>query len=801
MKTLRLQGSNCFYCICLLACTLTSWSQTFSALGPDDATYTVNRGGRPALAVHANGTIYGAFLDLDLNNTVAVKKMTPNGWQTVGQDAIAVSNTTNLILRISSAGELYLASLDFYSPKIRKFNGSTWEVIPTSTQINNVAYGFNFILDNYDVPHISFYRNGTSAFVYKLINNDWVMLGGPSIQGSKNCDDGVLMVNSNNELYLGFTANETISSSTDTFYVKKLVNNSWISISKVRAQVVKAMQEISMCIDDQDSLYLAYSDDNYSRKLSVRKFSGGSWKLVGSSLTNGISYYNQLVAAKNSADVFLLAYDGGNNQFVVKKYSGNTWYTVGDASYGSIGSTYNLSQVYMALSNTDVPYISCSDRHKNNIPQVLQMNASQVWEPIDKRSGISTAMANYTQFALNKSDVPYLAYLDASLENKARVKKYTNNQWTDVGSAGFSQVASQLCFKLDTNGVPYVAVLENADKTIRVFKYATNSWQAVGLSLTTTNTFSDLNLDIHPLTNLPYLVYYEVGTNSRTLRLKYNDGLSTAWNNVLSTNVLSSGQSMKIAFDKGGVLHMAYTFIENTYFYKLYIGKIKDGVFSNQGRISNGTAKDIVVMGGQSENTAYFLFNDLEYSSLRMVYWNGTNTSSKGFFTGSFESPSMTINKQGKLFVAAANKNLNKKLAVYTLQEPSTWTLWGPTSISEGVASAQGMAISSTNELFVAYTSCWAFVKKTDVSSLITNTEEMQKGSSQQPSLNVQDGWLQIHHTGQYQVTVLDVMGKIHHQHLTEGSWEMPLDQWSAGMYLIRVEADKQVYSKKIWVR
>ena len=136
--------------------------------------------------------------------------------------------------------------------------------------------------------------------------------------------------------------------------------------------------------------------------------------------------------------------------------------------------------------------------------------------------GFSSSAVGYVDVAVN-SYTPYVAFVDTSLDNKARVMSYTDDVWQNVGEAVSEGDASFTNLEIYM-GLPYVAYVDNNDSGIvKVKKYENGSWVAVGEAVSSSGS---LYLCFSVIDNELYVVFSDAEYEGKATVKKWN---GTSW--------------------------------------------------------------------------------------------------------------------------------------------------------------------------------------------------------------------------------------------------------------------------------
>lgn len=225
----------------------------------------------------------------------------------------------------------------------------------------------------------------------------------------------------------------------------------------------------------QGTPYVVYEDYEESEKATVKKYDGTSWVTVGNPgmSDNKVSSPSSL-AFDSSGRPWLAYYDQTLNKLSVKKFDGTTWQLVGNAGF----SDNYPSAVSLVLDHNDVPYVAYRVPGKAIVNKFDGTN----WVTVGTNSASEGDVSDTRLVISSDNNALYLAYTDQEYDSKATVLKLVNDEWTPVGSKGFSdKEAATPDLALDSNNVPYVAFWSN-DQAITVMKFDGTNWVPVGSS-------------------------------------------------------------------------------------------------------------------------------------------------------------------------------------------------------------------------------------------------------------------------------------------------------------------------------
>jgi hypothetical protein len=326
----------------------------------------------------------------------------------------------------------------------------------------------------------------------------------------------------------------------------------------------------SIVIDSNNVPYVAYIDFA-SYCVTVMKYTGtgaSGWESVidGSWNPLGMTVVSLAVGSDNT--LYVAYIDNNMKATVMKKYAGTgTWGLVGTGDFSS-GDTVDdtIGDIRIAIDRSvvpNVPYVFFRDlssaiSKKATVMKYTGSGTHNGWDLVGT-AGFSTGKASDISFAVDSHGVPYAAYVDGS-SSKATVMKYTGNGtsgWENVGSDGFSAgSAFDTSIAFDSNNVPYVAYADasNSYKT-RVMKFNGTSWETVGSAGFSAGEAECTSIAMNG-SGVPYLIYKDGGNSNKATVMKLNGAI---WETVGSTG-FSAGEvdSTSLAIDSSGVPYVVY---------------------------------------------------------------------------------------------------------------------------------------------------------------------------------------------------------------------------------------------------
>lgn len=334
----------------------------FSLARCDYLTFALNSTGRP----------FVAYSDAGKGLKATVMTFDGTNWVNVGNAGFTVGEAEMPFLAISPTDQLYLALVDRginLKMTVMKFDGNSW------TYVGNPGFGADFPED------LNMAFNPIDSLPYIAFDG---------------CNNGCPPV------------------------VMKFNGTSWVDVGNA-ATFTDNVRFPSLAFSPAGQPYLAYSDYKWYSRLSVIKYDGANWVLVG---TDHFTYPNggwYVKMAFNPADSLpnVAFTDGGvANKVSVMKFNGSSWVFVGDEGFSADYANY----MNLAFSPSGQPYVAFQDFGVSRKAVVMTYTGGS-WTSVGI-NGVSADQAFYENVAVNASGQPYVAFQDWWHASKATVMKY-----------------------------------------------------------------------------------------------------------------------------------------------------------------------------------------------------------------------------------------------------------------------------------------------------------------------------------------------------------------------------------------
>ncbi len=239
----------------------------------------------PSLGIDSSGVVYVAYRDTNSPYKLIVQKWNGTSWSYLGAEngisAGAVNDSPSL--GIDSSGDVYVAYRDdanLGKLTVQKWNGTVWSPLEgvgvSAGQVNKPSLG----IDSSKNVYVAY----TGSSPYKLIVQKW---------------DG----NENEWSYVGAGTGITVGMAASP----------------------------SLGIDSSGNVYVAYQNGT-PRKLTVQKWSEGSWSEVGSADISAGAVWSPSLGIDSSGNVYVAYIGPDPYKLIIQKWNGNEWSYVGEST-------------------------------------------------------------------------------------------------------------------------------------------------------------------------------------------------------------------------------------------------------------------------------------------------------------------------------------------------------------------------------------------------------------------------------------------------------------------------------------
>lgn len=299
---------------------------------------------------------------------------------------------------------------------VMKYNGTAWVPVGNTGFTPEYAQHSSLALGTGNTVYFSF-ADGSSAgmsraAVMKYDGSTWTSIGSNLTTGS--CQYSNIRVASSGTVYLGM-----VDMAGSTVVVKTYNGTSWSTLGTP----VGFGSYVSMELGQNDTPYVAFSDNTQATKVTVMKYDGTSWVQVGTSFLSqpmGTSLYIKMAFDRNYVPYVTHINPAPSGlKPSVHRFDGTDWTLVGAAGMGAPGQ-YEFTSIAFDTSNT--PHVAISDQTNNMKVSVLKYDGTN-WVNVGVPN-FSDSTAAFPWLAFDSKSDPYVAFYDAAHGQKTTVLKY-----------------------------------------------------------------------------------------------------------------------------------------------------------------------------------------------------------------------------------------------------------------------------------------------------------------------------------------------------------------------------------------
>jgi beta-xylosidase len=302
--------------------------------------------------------------------------------------------------------------------------------------------------------------------------------------------------------------------------VMKYNGTSWVLVGPAgfSAQIET---DFAIAVDNAGVPYVTYAEgSSFDNRIRVLKYVGGAWQTVGPGYIINTSGFEPTITFDNAGTPYVAFDDSSASvpmSISVMKYDGTSWAFVGVRGFNS--QTSNHPQI-VADKNNNLYVVFENYLVK---PCVMKFDGTS-WSNVGSPS-ISASGAGKPEITVDTSDNVYVIYQDYSVSpySNATVMKFDGISWSTLGPKGFSsQGAGYPTIRADKNNNIYVNYVDggNSNKAI-LQKYSGSAWMEVGATggfSSGATDYANMVLDSH---GNPYLVYSDGNTGGKATVMSY----------------------------------------------------------------------------------------------------------------------------------------------------------------------------------------------------------------------------------------------------------------------------------------
>ena len=270
-----------------------------------------------SFVIGADNTPYVAYKDLD--RRAVVQKFENGSWQMLGDQPLSQVSVLHPLLSFDNNNVLHVVyqdlSIDNYTIHVQKWDGKSWLTVAYETTEKTNFYSIKLAFDSNNTPYIAYSVNGSDSYfvIKKLINNTWEHVGPAKVETRIQFFD---------LLFIGDTPYIAISNSSRELSVKKFNGTEWELVGNSRPTTDKAYGP-DIAVGSDGTLFVAYIDElDYPTKLAVKELKENLWLNVGDHDFATKVYIPPALDVHNNNNPVVAFNDGDNeNRATMMEYS------------------------------------------------------------------------------------------------------------------------------------------------------------------------------------------------------------------------------------------------------------------------------------------------------------------------------------------------------------------------------------------------------------------------------------------------------------------------------------------------
>lgn len=708
----------------LLLTAQNTYAQAWKTVGVNDsnwASFNQRSGAYCDIAYSTTGIPYVIYKDAGAPGKTAVRRFVNNTWEFVGPDTFSTSAAASCKIALDPNNVPYIAYITNAGLSVQKFNGTAWVNVSGGLVFTNTTYtnaaSVSLAIDGSGTPYICYTtQSSTSAtilYAQKFNGTAWVNLGASIVTDSK----PTIAVSS-----LGVPFIAYLLPNTTTIAVSQFNGTAWTQLGGYAVSTGGNYPYIAF--DRHDTAYVAYCDENGTKKAMVKKFNGTNWLTVGTAQGTVSAINNPVLDERLCFDINNAAYLSYSeyvyNGITLKKFNGTDWASVlpflpnnsNYRTYTSVAAdpTGGVAQVFTDNGFGKVTVAKCSGTGTGYFLGDMGLNTI---------SGLTGIL----RITSDNNGTPYAVFNDASLS----VKKFDGTNWVYVGGTyiatdtggGWADI------QFDANNTPYVYYTQSLAPYRPVLrKFDGTNWVKVGGTNISATGAQEGNL-VFDNSNTPYVTYIDLNTYQPKV-CKFN---GTSWTALGSTGLGTLLSGLKLDIDKNNNLYLAYVDVTGNV-YKATVKKFNGTSWATVGTAQFSQSIDAIDMALDTAGVPYVLHRQRGYPYAGNVQkFDGTSWVFVGNnnFTGSYTAnATIHFDKAHNVpYVGFSDANQSGSMTVKRLQGTSWQNAGSPGFTAVPTGSGCSFTITKNGYIYAAYIGGGAFVRGIDIASLCTGPDSV----------------------------------------------------------------------------
>jgi hypothetical protein len=401
-------------------------------------------------------------------SAAAARSQSSDAWQVVGSTGISDGIVLCCALVVDGHNVVHVAYQDLAQPfaqaSVQRYAGGAWRYDgPKGGGSVGRAWYNQIAVDWQDNIYLACRDYGAfgklNVRLYLAASNAWVNLGPIGSSPGEAHYTAVKVATDGAPLTI-FADRSTTPADKASVIRYSPITGLWTALGGFGISASSSLYDC-IALDHANVPYVAYADSAFPDnsgigKASVRRYDAArdAWQYLGApgfTSSGGLNMWMEL----NHNDVPYIVYQIYHSALVVMRWNGTSWVQVGGSASGSDHPTIETEPwrqwISLRFDSQNTPYVAYQ-MFDNGLKAAVRKFDGASWVPVGNL-GFSEGAADYMALAIDKDDVPWLAFRDGAHGQRLTVMRYKPTTQTycspTVSTVG---CAAQIA----TNGVPSV---------------------------------------------------------------------------------------------------------------------------------------------------------------------------------------------------------------------------------------------------------------------------------------------------------------------------------------------------------
>ncbi len=347
--------------------------------------------------------------------------------------------------------------LQSYTIVVGESLNASWETLG-ERGFTQVGYGYIFGSCSYAGNIYTFlYESGFPAlYEYNTSDKVWRKLVSP--MDEMGYDGGIAA--GTDGIYVTYTMK-----SNSLIKVKKYADGEWSDLGNFG--IIGSVPKI--VVDSENTVYIGCNDASENNYFYLDRYKNGNWENVGSSyVTAGGGAWSRLALDNNGVPYVSWVDFFAGNLMYVSKLVGENWMKVGNEPVSDIIVDKNYQD--LAIDDNGNIYLAYYSKATGNL--VVYCHDGSEWKSLG--DNVAGGMVKGIDVAIDSEQNFYVAFADASYEDKVSVIKYDGTEWAYIGQRGFTESKSDSYLSMtlhnDSPCVVYTDVAMGSKASAKYYK-------------------------------------------------------------------------------------------------------------------------------------------------------------------------------------------------------------------------------------------------------------------------------------------------------------------------------------------